>query len=45
MGPSPRPRGVGALGGPLAARVIADAATLLEVAAKALGKEQRAPTG
>jgi formiminotetrahydrofolate cyclodeaminase len=35
--PSPSPTGVGALGGPLAARVIAAAATLLEVAARASG--------
>jgi methenyltetrahydrofolate cyclohydrolase len=35
MEPSPPPTGVGALGGPLAARVIAEAATLLEVAARA----------
>jgi formiminotetrahydrofolate cyclodeaminase len=35
MEPSPQATGVSALGGPLAARVIADAATLLEVAAQA----------
>ena len=35
MEPSPRPAGVGALGGPLAARVIADAAAVLVVAAQA----------
>jgi hypothetical protein len=33
-----RPSAVGALGGPLAARVLADAATLLETAAQASGE-------